>query len=70
MRIKRNLSLDTENVVEWCRDKIASDNASVLRKGKNWYVRAEGCVFTINAYSYTIITAHEENEVCVFWTCE
>ena len=29
--IKRNLSLDVDDVVEWCRDKIKSDNAVITR---------------------------------------
>ena len=29
MRIKKNLSLDTDNVVEWCKAKIKSENVSV-----------------------------------------
>lgn len=62
MRIKKNLSLDTEDVVGWCRMKVSSDNAIISRKGKNWYVKTEGCVITINAYSYTIITAHRQKE--------
>ena len=37
VRIKRNLSLDTDNVVEWCKDKIHFTNAVVTRTGKNWY---------------------------------
>ena len=37
VRIKRNLSLDTDNVVEWCKDKIHFANAVVTRTGKNWY---------------------------------
>ena len=58
VRIKRNLSLDTEDVVDWCREKIQSANAIITRKGKNWYVNMDGCVITVNAYSYTIITGH------------
>ena len=57
-RIKRNLSLHTDNVVEWCRGKITSSGAQIERKGKNWYVSADACVITVNAGSYTIITAH------------
>lgn len=57
-RIKRNLSLDTENVVEWCKDKVRSAHAVITRNGKNWYVAVDGCMITINAHSYTIITAH------------
>ncbi|MDO4333269.1 MAG: DUF3781 domain-containing protein [Eubacteriales bacterium] len=57
-RIRRNLSLETEDVIGWCREKIQSPGALINRKGKNWYVTADGCVITVNAYSYTIITAH------------
>lgn len=57
-RIKRNLSLDTEDVVGWCREKIQDADASIIRNGKNWYVDIEDCEITVNAYSYTIITAH------------
>lgn len=60
MRIRRNLSLDTDHVVEWCRDKIGSADAVIERKGKNWYVYVEDCILTVNAYSYTIITAHRK----------
>ena len=61
-RIKRNLALDTDNVVEWCRNKISSIGASISRKGKNWYVVVDGCIITVNVYSYTIITAHKEKK--------
>ena len=57
-RLKRNLSLKTEDVVGWCRAKISSDHARISRKGKNWYVSVDRCRITVNAYSYTIITAH------------
>lgn len=58
-RIKRNLSLDTDDVVDWCKTKINSANAVITRTGKNWYVSVENNVLTVNAYSYTIITAHK-----------
>ena len=35
-RIKRNLSLDINDVVKWCKEKIISNNALITRKGKNW----------------------------------
>ncbi len=60
IRIKRNLSLETDDVIEWCKAKINADNAVITRKGKNWYVNADGCIITVNAYSYTVITAHKE----------
>ena len=60
MRIRRNLSLEAEDVVEWCRLKILDIAAVIERKGKNWYVNIEHCIITVNAYSYTIITAHRK----------
>ena len=62
VRIKRNLSLDTDDVVGWCKAKTSSPRAVITREGKNWYVGVDGCVITINAYSYTIITAHKEKK--------
>ncbi|HIU74381.1 MAG TPA: DUF3781 domain-containing protein [Candidatus Pelethocola excrementipullorum] len=59
VRIKRNLSLDTDEVVDWCKAKIESPNAIITRNGKNWYIDVDGCMITVNAYSYTIITAHQ-----------
>ena len=59
VRIKRNLSLDTDDVVKWCCEEITKPTATIMRRGKNWYVRIDGCEITINAYSYTIITAHK-----------
>ena len=62
VRIKRNLSLDIDDVVEWCKNKISSKNTSITRKGKNWYITVEGCIITVNAHSFTIITAHKEKK--------
>lgn len=58
-RIKRNLSIETEDVVEWCRIKILDENTHIERKGKNWYAYIDNCMITVNAHSYTIITAHK-----------
>ena len=60
IRIKRNLELETEDVVNWCKQKIKQAD-DVYKKGKNWYVSFENCIITINAHSYTIITAHKTN---------
>ncbi len=62
VRIKRNLSINTDNVIEWCKAKINSADAVITRKGKNWYVNADGCIITVNAYSYTVITAHQKKQ--------
>lgn len=59
-RIRRNLSLDTDDAAGWCKMKIASPGAVIQRRGKNWYITIEGCRITVNARSFTIITAHKE----------
>ena len=58
-RIRRNLSLgdDVKDVVAFCSQKILTPTANITRQGKNWYVKIDGCIITVNAYSYTIITA-------------
>lgn len=61
-RIKKNLSLDIDEVVDWCREKIQSSHAIISRNGKNWYVNVDGYIITVNAYSYTIITAHKDRK--------
>lgn len=60
MRIRKNLSFDIDDVVAWCKDKINSVHAIITRKGRNWYVNVDDLVITVNAYSYTVITAHKE----------
>ena len=60
-RIRCNLSLgdDVKDFVSFCRQKILNDKAAISRQGKNWYVKIDGCIITVNAYSFTIITAHK-----------
>lgn len=59
-RIKRNLGLDVDDVVAWCRQAVLdAGNGSVVQEGKNWYVHGDWYVLTININSHTIITAHK-----------
>lgn len=58
-RVKRNLQIETDDVVQWCKERILEKGTEIERKGKNWYAAAEGCRITVNARSYTIITAHK-----------
>lgn len=60
IRIRKNLSLDVDDVVGYCKEKIKKPETIITRQGKNWYAHVDGCVLTINAYSYTIITAYLE----------
>lgn len=61
-RIKRNLGLTADDVVLWCKERIISDDCQITRSGKNWYAETENCIITVNAYSYTIITAHKSKK--------
>lgn len=61
-RIKRNLQIETDDVIQWCKSRILCKDARIERSGKNWYAAADGCKITVNAYSYTIITAHKIKE--------
>ena len=58
-RIKRNLKLDTQDVVAYCRNKILDKNCHIYKRGKNWYCEVDQIKITINSLSYTIITAHK-----------
>ena len=57
-RIKQNLGIETDDVVEWCKQQIRQAD-DILRNGKNWYVHTGDSVITVNAHSYTVITAHK-----------
>lgn len=57
-RIKKNLKIDTNDVVEYCKNKVLDKNCNIYKQGKNWYCEIDNIKITINSYSYTIITAH------------
>lgn len=42
--------------------KLNYQTQSLSKKRKNWYVSIDNCIITINANSYTIITAHKEKK--------
>ena len=56
-RIRRNLDLPTSDVVGWCKAFVEQADV-IIGQGKNWYVYGRGLVVTINAKSFTVITAH------------
>ena len=58
LRIKKNLKLDVNDVVEYCKNKVLDNNAVIYKNGKNWYCEIDNIILTINSYSFTIITAH------------
>ena len=57
-RIKKNLKLDANDVVEFCKNKILDKNCNIYKLGKNWYCEIDNIRITINSYNYTIITTH------------
>lgn len=59
-RIKRNLNLNNNDIVVWCKQQI--EKAKINRQGKNWYAQTDTAIITVNAHSYTIITAHKIKE--------
>ncbi|MCL2838930.1 MAG: DUF3781 domain-containing protein [Oscillospiraceae bacterium] len=62
-RIKKNLELaDNTDVVAWCKREIENAN-DIIRRGKNWYVHTDNAIITVNAYSFTIITAHKSKNL-------
>lgn len=56
-RIKNNLHINNE-VISYCKKIILNPKTNIYRKGKNYYCELDNIRLTINAYSYTIITAH------------
>ena len=65
VRIKKNLTIGTDDVVAWCKEKINLPHAISTKRGKNWYVNVDGFIITVNAHSYTIITAHQKKGIPV-----
>ena len=47
-RIKRNIALDSDNVVDWCKNKIFSYNASII----NVKIKVPNCVHVRIPNSY------------------
>ena len=58
VRIKRNLELESSDIIKWCKNKILKAE-KITRVGKNWYINNGNIIITVNANSYTIITAHK-----------
>lgn len=56
-RIKKNLGIEIDPV-EFIKDRLTV--CKISRVGKNYYCENNDMIATINAYSYTIITAHRK----------
>ena len=62
-RVGKNLR-DGTDVLEYCKQKIADVNSVVYRQGKNLYCETDGLTITVNASSFTIITARVSGAGC------
>lgn len=62
-RIKKELDIDVENVVEYCINLIKKEDSQIKCKGKNYYVLIDNIELTINKTNYTIITAHKKSKL-------
>ena len=58
IRIKKNLKIECDDVVEFIKEKVLDKNSYIYKKGKNYYVEIDDYIITINSYNYSIITAH------------
>lgn len=58
-RIRKNLKIDCEDVVGYCRELILGKNCKISKTGKNFYCETDNAVITVNSFSYTIITAKQ-----------
>ena len=57
-RIRKNIKIDANDVVEYCRKKILERTCVIYKRGKNCYCEVNNIRITVNSFSYTIITAH------------
>lgn len=62
-RVKKNLGINCNNVVEYCIDLIEDNNSLITQKGKNYYVEIDNKIITVNKSSFTIITAHKIKKI-------
>jgi hypothetical protein len=46
-RIKRNLKLDTNDVVNYCKNKVLDKDCNIYKQGKNWYCEIDNIKITI-----------------------
>lgn len=60
VRIQRNIGLSGIEPVQWCKNFILHPECKIKRQGKNWYICKDDITITVNAHSFTIITAHRK----------
>lgn len=75
-RIIKNLKLNTNDVVEYCKNKVLDKNCNIYKQGKNWYCEIENIIITINSYLHNYNSTYQEinynlsyNTHLLFWRC-
>lgn len=58
-RIRRNLKIDSEDLIGQCKKEIRENFKSIQKRGKNYYIETDKFIFTVNASNFTLITAHK-----------
>lgn len=58
-RIIKNLCFVDSNHLEFCKNIISDENTIIMRNGKNYYCTNDSIQITVNASTFTIITAHK-----------
>lgn len=58
-RIRKNIGENVPDAVEWAKAQIRHPDADIKRVGKNYRVISGNYLITVNAGSFTIITAHK-----------
>ena len=58
-RINRNIGINTADPAKYLKEKIKNGGFEICRKGKNFYCQNGEIKVTVNAGSFTVITAHK-----------
>ncbi len=58
LRINHNLKLDITNHVDWFIAIVKDEKNKIERKGRNYYITYNDAIITLNANSFTLLTAH------------
>lgn len=58
-RLIKNLKLTNKNPIRYVKELLRNSRSHVYKKGKNFYCEYNHTRLTINADTFTVITAHK-----------
>ena len=65
-RIKKNLKLDTNNVVDYCKNKVLDKRCNIYKQGKNWYCEIDNIKITIHIVIQLLLQIQlTNNYICI-----